>query len=74
MKRAVQGRGETMRFRVKELREKSGITADALAKRAGVSRMTIYHIEYHDNAVVKSDTLIAIARTLGVKVDDLIAE
>ena len=62
-----------MRFKVREIRERAGITAEALSKKSGVSRMTVYKMEYHD-VIVNSDTLIAIARALGVLVDDLIAE
>ena len=62
-----------MRFKVREIRERKGITAEALSKKSGVSRMTVYKMEYHD-VIVNSDTLIAIAKALGVRVDDLIAE
>ena len=63
-----------MKFRVRELRMAKGMSMDELAARSGVSRGTIVHIECHQNAIVMSDTLLAIAKALGVKVDDILAE
>ena len=48
----------------------SGFTVSELSKYSGVSRTTINRI--NSGTVVKPSTLGKIARTLGVKVEDLI--
>ena len=59
--------------RVRELREKAGLTQADLAERAGVDRIAISHIErgQRDVGVLRAS---AIARALGVHPGDLFPE
>jgi len=59
--------------RVRELREKAGLTQAHLAERAGMDRIAISHIErgQRDVGVVRA---AAIARALGVRPGDLFPE
>ena len=66
--------GETMGYRLKEIREGEGITQEELEKRSGVSRQTISAIENNDNYQAKTGTLIALARALHTTVDNLFFE
>ena len=58
-----------MAYKIKELREKKGITQ--LAKESGVSRTTIILLENGEEHEPKVGTLKAIANALGVPVSKL---
>lgn len=60
-----------MFFRIKEAREKNGMTQSALAEQLGVNSVTLsgYETGKHDP---KSDTLVKIAQICGVTVDFLL--
>ena len=53
---------------LKEIREKKGVSVTDLARKAGLTRQTIYNIEADPERVVDSKTMEALATALGVKV------
>lgn len=64
-----------MRYRIKELREASGMSQEELAKAAGVSRGILSRIECAEDTVTTTTrTLQKIADVLGVKVSTLFFE
>lgn len=60
-----------MGYRVREVREKIGMTQEELAARSGVSRGTICALENDEERNTTSKTLRRIASALGVSVDQL---
>ena len=60
-----------MGYRIKELREKCGMTQDELSQKSGVSRVTISMLENDEDRVTTTKTLCSIAAALGVPVNDL---
>lgn len=60
-----------MGYRVKELRERKGMTQEALAAESGVSRATICALEKGTERNTTSKTLASIARALGVSLEEL---
>ncbi len=60
-----------MRYTVKELREKAGLTQEELAKKAGVSRAIVSGLESGAITVTTTKTLVKIAEALSVKVSEL---
>lgn len=58
-----------MGYKIKEFREKIGMTQSELAEKSGVSRVTINQIENGKRMNVKSDTLVKIANALETKVE-----
>lgn len=54
--------------RLKEYREKKGMSQQELSEKSGVSRTTIVMLERNEAKVVKTDTLIKLAATFGVPV------
>lgn len=60
-----------MSYRIKEFREKLGLTQDELARKSGVSRMTIVALENNKAKVTTTKTLLAISKALGVTVDEI---
>lgn len=60
--------------RVKALREKAKISQQQLAQTAGVSMSFIAKIEQGSQANPRAKALLALARALGVKMDDLFQE
>lgn len=57
-----------MTNKLKEIREKKGISISELARKSGLTRQTIYNIEGDPNRVVDSKTMEDVANALGVKV------
>ncbi|MCE2502021.1 MAG: helix-turn-helix transcriptional regulator [Dehalococcoidia bacterium] len=57
--------------RIRERREAAGLTQADLSSRAGIGRVTLTRIENGERSP-RTETLTAIARTLGVEVEDLI--
>ena len=60
-----------MKYRIREIRESTGITQEELSAKSGVSRATIWALECGENKVTTTKTLLNIATALGVQVDDL---
>lgn len=61
-----------MKLRIKEYREKQGLTQQELAEKANCSRQFINMLENSDDINVSTKVLLGIANALEVKVDDLI--
>jgi len=60
-----------LEYKVKECRERKGITQEELAKRSGVSRAIISGLESGTITVTTTKTLIKIAEALDKKVSDI---
>lgn len=55
-----------LKNRLKECREKSGITQMGLAAKSGVSRATISKIENNEEVVLNTQTIAKLSEALGV--------
>ena len=60
-----------MEFRVKECREKAGMSQEELAEKSGVSRTIISGLESGSITTTTTKTLLRIAEALGLKVSDI---
>lgn len=60
-----------MENKLKQMREKKGLTQEELSKTSGVSRTTISNIENGYVRCVKTETLVKLSDALGVKVTTL---
>ena len=60
-----------MGYNIKVIREKAGLTQEQLAKKSGVSRVTIAMLETKDDFNTTTKTLLKIANALGTTVDAL---
>ncbi len=60
-----------MGYKIKELREKAGLTQAQLAQKSGVSRVTIAMMEVKKDYVTTTKTLVKIAEALDTTVDAL---
>ena len=58
-----------MEYKIKELREKAGLTQEQLAEKSGVSRTTIAILETKNDHTTTTKTLLKIANALGTTVD-----
>ena len=56
-----------MTNRLKEVREKKGLTVLQLSQKSGVSRQTIYNLEADPAAIVTSEVMEQLAKALGIK-------
>ncbi|MBO7662899.1 MAG: helix-turn-helix transcriptional regulator [Clostridia bacterium] len=63
--------GESMGYRLKEIREAKGMTQEELERKSGVSRQTISAIENNNEYQAKSGTLLALANALDTTVDKI---
>lgn len=63
-----------MKFRIKEQREKAGMTQVQLAKESNVSRTIISGLESGTITVTTTETLSKIANALGKSVSDIFFE
>lgn len=59
---------DTIKTRLKEIREKKGLTQEELAEKSGVSRTIISYLENDRSECAKTSTLIKLADALGEKV------
>ncbi len=55
--------------KLKQTREKIGMTQEELAEKSGVSRSTISAIENNQNRTASSKTLLALAKALNTTVN-----
>lgn len=60
-----------MGYKIRECREKLGISQEELSKRAKVSRTIISGLESGTISVTTTETLLKIAKALGKKVADI---
>lgn len=60
-----------MGFKIKELREKAGLSQAELSKESGVSQNLIARLESGSLTNTTTDTLFKIANALGVRVEQL---
>lgn len=60
-----------MGYKIKEVREARGMTQEELSQESGVSRVTISGLENGTTRATTTKTLVAIARALGVSVDQI---
>lgn len=60
-----------MKYKVKAMREKSGLSQEALSEKAGVSRAIISRLESGENVVTTTDTLRKIANALNCSVSEI---
>lgn len=60
-----------MSYKVKELREKLGLTQEELSLKSGVSRATISALETAKDCATSTKTLNKIAQALGTSVDQI---
>lgn len=60
-----------MGYRIKEVREQKGITQQELAEKSGIARATIWKLETGSSEVTTTKTLVALAKALGVSVEDI---
>ena len=60
-----------LEYRIKECREKAGMSQEQLSKTAGVSRAIISGLENGTITVTTTKTLSKIASALGLKVSDI---
>ncbi len=60
-----------MRYRIKEIREKTGMSQTELADKAGVTRATIWKLETGEDEVTTTRTLLKIAEALEVDAKEL---
>lgn len=60
-----------MRFRIREQREKAGMTQVQLAEKSNVSRAIISGLESGSITVTTTETLLKIANALGKNVSDI---
>ena len=61
----------TMRFAVKEMREKSGLTSQELSEKSGVALETILELEENKTDICNTREICNIADALGIKIDKL---
>lgn len=62
----------TIADNVRKARKKKGLSQDKLAREAGVAYNTVVKIESGENKNPTIETLLSIAKALGVSVDELI--
>lgn len=60
-----------MGYKLKEIREKKGISQEQLERLSGVSRQTISAIENNDDYQAKVGTLLALAKAMDTTVDSI---
>lgn len=63
-----------MGFRIRELRERKGLTQFELAEKSGITRATLWRLETGELEVTTTKTLAKIAEALGVDVRELFSD
>ncbi len=63
-----------MKFKIKEHREKLGISQEKLAQLSGVSRNLIARLESGDLTSTSTNTLFKLAKALNTKVESIFFE
>lgn len=58
-------------YSIKEYREKAGLTQEELSCKSGVSRTTISALEQGREKIVKSSTLVSLAKALNTTVEKI---
>lgn len=58
-------------YKIKEFREKAGLTQEELAIKSGVSRTIISALEQGEAKTTKSSTLVSLANALGTTVSKI---
>ena len=69
---AMRGR-QTLGERIRQFRESAGLTQEALARAAGIGRVTLVRLEKGEQTP-RFKTLDAIAKALGIRVPELLVE
>ncbi len=59
--------------RIRQFRQRAGLTQEELTKRAGIGRVTLSRLESGDHSP-RYRTLVALAKALGVSVTDLLVD
>ena len=60
-----------MRYRIKELRERQGMTQETLSEKAGIARATLSKLENNDEDQTTTKTLLKLAEALNVTINEL---
>lgn len=60
-----------MGYKIKEVREKQGITQEELSFKSGVSRAIIAKLENDENASTTTKTLFRISQALGLPISQI---
>ena len=60
-----------MGYKIREIREAKGMSQEALAEKAGISRTIIWNLETNPDAVTTTKTLKSIADALDTTVDKI---
>lgn len=60
-----------MKNRVREFRLKAGLTQEALAEKSGVGRTVISQLENGTRAVITTDTMFKLAKSLDADAKDI---
>lgn len=60
-----------LRFRLRELRERAGLSQDELAEKAGTHQSTIWRLETGASRRIDFDLLDRLARAVGVRAEEL---
>lgn len=63
-----------MKCRIRELRQKSGLTMSELSRKSQISRATIWKLETEDDVITTTRTLSKIAEALSVPVAELFVD
>lgn len=61
-----------MGYKIKDIREKIGMTQTQLSEKSGVSRATIWALESGENKITTTKTLAKIAEAMNVTIDSLL--
>lgn len=61
-----------MKLKIRQIREKRGMSQEELSRESGVSRATISGLETNPDAVTTTETLQKLAAALRVKVSDFL--
>ncbi len=60
-----------MGYKIREFREKQGMTQEELSQKSGISRAVIVSLENNDATSTTTKTLHKIAQALGVSISDI---